>query len=307
MSRPPEAERERTRPRVSDGHGPTKLASARGRATALSKRSREWVDRQDPGSPPGVAISAWRHYRAVDGPLQSALLSLYVLVAIVPALLVMEEYLDANPAALANRLVHHYGLNASTADLLRNVLAQDRAHELGSTLFAIAGALVFGLGFGRVLQLVHARAWQIPLKTRQTDQPLYAAVLLAVYGLILLLLVQLDELRGSPSWVGLTLALGWAGLLVLFFVWAPWLLTHKLVARRDLLPAAVLTAVGLVVLMIVSSYVMQFWVDLYARDYGGLGVVLAIYFWIAFSSALIVGAASLSPALAERRTLRAGR
>jgi uncharacterized BrkB/YihY/UPF0761 family membrane protein len=51
---------------------------------------------------------------------------------------------------------------------------------------------------------------------------------------------------------------------------------------------------------------MQFWVDLYARDYGGLGVVLAIYFWIAFSSAVIVAAASLSPALADRRDLRVG-
>jgi uncharacterized BrkB/YihY/UPF0761 family membrane protein len=66
----------------------------------------------------------------------------------------------------------------------------------------------------------------------------------------------------------------------------------------------VLTAVGLVVLMLVSNYVMQFWIDFYARDYGGLGVFLAIYFWLAFSSAVIVWAASLSPALAERRKLR---
>jgi uncharacterized BrkB/YihY/UPF0761 family membrane protein len=71
-----------------------------------------------------------------------------------------------------------------------------------------------------------------------------------------------------------------------------------------LLPGAVLTALGLVVLMFVSSYLMQFWVDLYARDYGGFGVVLALYFWIAFSSAVIVWAASLSPALADRRDLR---
>jgi uncharacterized BrkB/YihY/UPF0761 family membrane protein len=49
---------------------------------------------------------------------------------------------------------------------------------------------------------------------------------------------------------------------------------------------------------------MPFWIDLYARDYGGLGVVLAIYFWIAFSSAVIVWAASLSPPLSERRTLK---
>jgi len=265
---------------------------------------RAWVERQDPASPAGVTIGAWRRYQAVDGPLQSALLSLYVLVAIVPALLVMEEYLDAHPAALAEHLVRHYGLNASTAALLRDVLGQGRTHELGSALLAIAGALLFGVNFGRVLQLVHVRAWQISLPTRQTDYAVYAAVLIGAYGLILLLLVQLTELRGGPSWLRMTLAPVWVGLLIVFFLWAPWFLTHKLVTRRDLLPGAVLTAVGLVALMIVSSYVMQFWVDLYARDYGGLGVVLAIYFWIAFSSAVIVGAASLSPSLSERRNRR---
>lgn len=45
-------------------------------------------------------------------------------------------------------------------------------------------------------------------------------------------------------------------------------------------------------------------VDLYARDDGGLGVMLSLDFWIAFRSAIIVWAASLSPALADRRELR---
>ncbi len=85
------------------------------------------------------------------------------------------------------------------------------------------------------------------------------------------------------------------------------LLNRKRIARRDLLPGAVLTALGLVVLVFVSSRVMQFWVDLYARDYGGFGVILAIYFWILLSSGLIVWAASLSPSLAARRDLRRGR
>jgi membrane protein len=280
------------------------FTAPRARAAAVSRRGREWVDRQEPGSFTSVAIDAWRRYRAVDGPLQSALLSLYVLVAVIPALLVMEEYLESNPAALANHLAHHYALSAPTADLLHSVLVQDRTHELGSALFAVAGALFFGLGFGRVLQLVHARSWRISLPSRSTDYALYAGALVGVYGLILLLLVQLKELKGSASWVAIALALGWVGLLVLFFILAPWLLTHKLISRRDLLPGAALTALGLVVLMIISRYVMEYWVNLYARDYGGLGVVLAIYFWIAFSSAVIVGAASLSPALAERRDLR---
>ena len=82
---------------------------------------------------------------------------------------------------------------------------------------------------------------------------------------------------------------------------------HGSIRSRDLLPGAALTAFGLVLLMLVSSWVMELWVDLYARDYGGFGVVMAIFFWILFSSAVIVGAASLSPALAERRRLRGQR
>jgi len=278
------------------------------RLREVSRRGQDWVERQDPSTRPGVAIEAWRRYRAVDGPLQTALLSIYILVAVLPALLVMEEYLDPHPNALANQIVHHYQLNASTSQLIHNVLGAGRSHELGSALFAIVGALVFGIGFGRVLQLVHARAWRLELKTGIPDQIGYGAVLAGLYGLLMLLLLQLNEIgAGSTAVVQVVLGLGWVGFLALFFVVAPWLLTHKQVSRRDLLPGAVLTALALVVLMVVSNFVMQFWVDLYARDYGGFGVVLAIYFWIAFSSAVIVGAASLSPALAARRSYRAER
>jgi membrane protein len=274
------------------------------RARAAAARGQAWVESRDPASKSGVAIGAWKRYRLVEGPLQSALLSLYILVAVLPALLVMEEYLDPHPNSLANSLVHHYRLNASASELIHNVLGQGRSHELGSALIAIASALIFGIGFGHVLQLIHTRAWQLDLRTGVTDQLGYGAVLAGLYGLLLLLLLQLNEFHTRSTVVKALLGIGWAGVLTLFFVVVPWLLTHKQVAPRDLLPSAVLTALGLIALMVVSRFVMPFWIDLYARDYGGLGVVLAIYFWIAFSSALIVWAASLSPALADRRERR---
>jgi membrane protein len=274
------------------------------RARAAAARGQAWVESRDPASKSGVAIGAWKRYRLVEGPLQSALLSLYILVAVLPALLVMEEYLDPHPNSLANSLVHHYRLNASASQLIHNVLGQGRSHELGSALIAIASALIFGIGFGHVLQLIHTRAWQLDLRTGVTDQLGYGAVLAGLYGLLLLLLLQLNEFHTRSTVVKALLGIGWAGVLTLFFVVVPWLLTHKQVAPRDLLPSAVLTALGLIALMVVSRFVMPFWIDLYARDYGGLGVVLAIYFWIAFSSALIVWAASLSPALADRRERR---
>jgi uncharacterized BrkB/YihY/UPF0761 family membrane protein len=275
------------------------------RLREISRRGQDWVDRQDPSTRRGVALDAWRRYRAVDGPLQTALLSLYILVAVLPALLVMEEYLDPHPNSLANQIVHHYRLNASTSKLIHNVLGAGRSHELGSALLAIASALVFGVGFGKVLQLVHARAWKLDLRPRTADQIGYGVVLAGLYGLLMLLLLQLNELHNHNTVVKVLLGLGWVGFLTLFFVLAPWYLTHKELTTRDLLPGGILTALALVVLMVVSNYVMQFWVDLYARDYGGFGVVLALYFWLALSSAVIVWAAALSPALAARRSFRA--
>src|SRR3954454_8307343 len=120
------------------------LGNTRIRAAAVSERGREWVERQEPDSVTGVAIDAWRRYRSVDGPLQSALLSLYVLVAVLPALLVIEEYLDPHPNSLATSVVHHYHLNTPTAQMIHSVLGEGRAHELGSALLAIASALFFG-------------------------------------------------------------------------------------------------------------------------------------------------------------------
>ena len=280
------------------------IEQARIRVTDAAARVGAWAGDRDPRSTSGVAIGAWQRYRAVEGPLQSALLSLYVLVAVVPAVLVMEEYLDPHPNSLANSLVHHYRLNASASELIHNVLGQGRSHELGSALIAIASALVFGIGFGHVLQLVHARAWRLDLRTGVSDQLGYGAVLAGLYGLLLLLLLQLNEFHTGSTVVKALLGIGWIGLLTLFFAVAPWLLTHKQLELRDFLPGAALTGLGLVALMVVSRFIMPFWIDLYARDYGGLGVVLAIYFWIAFSSAIIVWAASLSPALADRRERR---
>jgi len=241
--------------------------------------------------------------------MQSALLTLYLFIAVIPALIVMEEWLERRPGALANHIVRHYHFSATTATLIRSVLVHGRAHELQTAVIAIGGALAFGIGFGRVLQLVHVRAWGLTLSRQGIKEVRHVIVLTAVYALLLLLVLQLAELRAvdAPGWAGLALVPVWVAVLVAFFTWAPRYLTYGLLSSRDLLPCAVLTAGGLIVLMVASRYLMEWWVNWYAMDYGGFGVVMAIFFWFAFSSAVIVWAASLAPALAERRELRRDR
>src|SRR3954452_2207876 len=275
------------------------------RVAAASRRGQDWAERQTPETAPGVAIQAWRRYTAVDGPLQSALLTLYVFVAIIPSLIVMEEWVERKPGAFATHIVRHYHFSADTATLIRGVLVHGRAHEIQTAMVAIVGALAFGVGFGRVLQVIHVRAWGLTLPPARLKVIRHTVVLVAVCGLLLVLVLQLAELRGAgaPGWMGFALAPVWVAVLTAFFTWAPRYLTYGLLDRADVLPCAALTALGLVVLMLASRYLMEWWINWYALDYGGFGVVMAIFFWLALSSTLIVWAASLAPVLGERRAL----
>jgi membrane protein len=268
---------------------------------AGAARPRAWIEGGDETSRRNLARSWWRSYRGIDGPLQSLLLTTYVFLGVVPAMLVLENYLERNPAALANHLVTRYDLNSAVGSMLRGILVSDKQHELGSALFAIVTTLLFGVGFGRVLQLVYARAWGLELRERVSDQGRFWLVLLALFGLVALLFVQTAEIAGHPAWANRAIAPGWIALLFGFFVWAPRYLTHKRLAPRDLVPSAALTALGLVVLMLVSSFAMAPWIDLYAKDFAGLGVFMALFFWLGLSSTVIVACASLSPVLAGRR------
>jgi membrane protein len=280
---------------------PGAAARAWSRASGVKSRGADWVARQEEHTRKGVAIGVWRRYQAVDGPLQSLLLTTYILIAVIPALLVMVEYLEREPAALARHLAQNYELSAQTAALVRSVLIGDSSHKFGSAAIAIVGALVVGLNFGKVLQLVHLRAWGLDRSKKRGDQTRYAFVLLALYGLFLLLFVQEASLAGRLPWLGWALSPAWVGLLVAYFAWAPWILTHRRLGWRELVPGAALTALGLVLLMFISSFVMEHWLNFYARDYGGFGVVMAIFFWIGIGSSIIVWSAALGPALAVRR------
>jgi membrane protein len=175
-------------------------------------------------------------------------------------------------------------------------------------LIAILDLFFFGLGFGRVLQLAHARSWSIDLrKSTLADQGRYAEVLGAMVVGVFLFVLQAKELAGSPSWVGWLLDVGWLALLVAFFVWAPRLLLHHRIAVRDLVPGAVFTVLGLVALRVISSLLLTHWLNWYSATYGAFGIVIALFFWIILEGTILVLAAALSPSLAQRRDLLAAR
>ena len=99
------------------------------------------------------------------------------------------------------------------------------------------------------------------------------------------------------------LDVGWLVVLVAFFTWGPWMLLHRKVAARDVLPGAVFTVLGCIALRVISSFLLTRWLKWYSTTYGSLGIVMAIVFWLIIFTTIMLLAAALSPALAHRRDL----
>ena len=290
------------------GH-PRRLAgAAAARGTGVADRGRVWAQTRDPASHSGATIGWIRRYRAADGQLYAVLLAAYFFLPMVPALLVEVTYVSNNPAELATHVTHLLGLHGGTAALLRTVLLGAGQNRFSAVLLAILNLVLFGLGFARVLQLAHARSWAILLpRSAVADQARYLLVLLVMLGMTVLYVLQTRYVSGRSPAIGWLLDAAWLLVLFGFFVWTPRLLLHGRVSVRDLVPGAIFTVLGLIALRLLSVVVFAHWLQSYSKTYGALGIVMACFFWFIVGATILVLAAALSPALADRREFVEGR
>jgi hypothetical protein len=128
------------------------------RGTEAYGRGRLWIENQDPASRKGATIGWVRRYQAADGQLYAVLLTAYVFLTVVPLLLLEGSYLYSDPLAVAHRIEQRLKLEGATSKLLDDAMTGASGHKLAAVLIAAIDLFFFGLGFGRVLQLVHARS-----------------------------------------------------------------------------------------------------------------------------------------------------
>ena len=286
---------------MADGKKPGRIERAKGTAD----RTKNWVESQDPTTSPGVTVGWFRRYIAADGQIYAVLLTSYLFLTVLPASLVIDSYLDTNPNALSDHVIKRLGLHGATEDLFRSVLPGARGHKLTASLIALASVALFGLGIGRVLQFAHARrGGSISARPRSETRLATSRCCSRSSRRSSSTRSRARLLHGKASWIGWAIAPFWLLGIFYFFVWAPRLLLHKRVPRRDIVPGAVFTLICLLGIRVASHFLLVNWLEWYGKYYGGLGIVMALFFWVTIFATVLILAAALSPALAHRRDLR---
>ncbi|HSJ73749.1 MAG TPA: YhjD/YihY/BrkB family envelope integrity protein [Miltoncostaeaceae bacterium] len=280
-----------------------RLHEAVERARLESERAREYAE-DARGRSPLVALGfdvLDRDRRHLGGLLSGALAYRFFLW-LLPFTLLLVGALGALTAASGDapdELSDDLGLQGTLTDLVR-----DAAEQKGwwiALLLGLFGTAYAGLGAVRALRVSHAAAWGI--RPERMTRPLAATAWLFVVVVTALVMSGLSTwLRERAGLVGMLLTVIGVGA-GYFVLWlrVSELLPHREVARRALVPGAVLVAVGVQGLHLFTVLYLSDSAERATSVYGAIGAALTILLWLFILARLLVGGAMLNAELAARR------
>jgi uncharacterized BrkB/YihY/UPF0761 family membrane protein len=193
-----------------------------------------------------------------------------------------------------------FGIGAAAAQTAAEALeAGDRNAGL-VLVFGLVMLAWFSLGAVRALILAHALAWQLkppriwrPFRVIATFNGLFVG-----YTAVSLGLAWLREQLGTISILGTALTLAATTGVALT---AMWLLPRSATTPRDLLPGALLVAVGAQLIQIAVLFYFAPRLGRSEETYGALGTAATLLIWLYVISRLITSAAFLNSTLWLRK------
>jgi uncharacterized BrkB/YihY/UPF0761 family membrane protein len=193
-----------------------------------------------------------------------------------------------------------FGIGAAAAQAAADALQTGDRNAGLVLVFGLVMLAWFSLGAVRALILAHALAWQ--LKPPRIRRPFRVIAvfngLLVGYSALSLGLTWLREQLGTISILGTTVTLMATTGVALA---AMWLLPRRATTPRDLLPGALLVAVGTQLIQIAVLFYFAPRLGRSEETYGALGTAATLLIWLYVISRLFTGAAFLNSTLWLRR------
>lgn len=220
---------------------------------------------------PDFLLRCVRRFQALEGFDRAIALASSAFTATIPLTILVGAIVPSADAA--DSVINRYGLSDAGAQAVRDAFAPAQGTETGLGVFS-ALLLVFAvLSFARAVQRLIERAYELkPLSLRNTRNAALWIAGLVAFGLVggaIAVLFEGDLLNVLGLGAGILLA-------VAFLQWTGRLLSANRVADRDLLPFAILVALGLSVYGVVSDVYVPQMFDSYAGRYGVIGATFAI-------------------------------
>jgi uncharacterized BrkB/YihY/UPF0761 family membrane protein len=208
-------------------------------------------------------------------------------------------WLDTNEESVEDA-AKEFGIGAAAVASAERAVETSQSNRVLLVLTGLVLLAWFSLGFVRALQLAYSFAWEVPRP--RLRKPLYAVLIFN--GLFLAVAVAGIGLAWLREELGL---LGVLGVLVTIAfqtgvaVLVMWLLPRRAERWQELVPGAMLVAVGA---QLVSVAVVFYFAPKIGRStelYGTLGTAAVLLVWLYVLARLIIAGAFLNATLWERR------
>lgn len=280
---------------MEDGR-PSRIAELAARLVELRGRAETL-----PGAP--AALEALRSEHDVGGGLIAGGVAFRIFLWLVPFGLVAASILslwseyDADGLESAAR---DFGVGAASAQAAAEAL---QTGERSAALVLLVGLVTLGwftLGALRAVNTAYALAWR--LEVPRIRRPLRAIVVLN--GLILLAFAASAGLAWLREQIGLTALLGVAvsvAAVTAIVLFAMWHLPRRATHPRELLPGAVVVAVGHQLVNVAVVFYFAPRLGESEETYGAFGAAATMLVWLYVLSRLFTGAGFLNATLWRRR------
>jgi uncharacterized BrkB/YihY/UPF0761 family membrane protein len=278
---------------------PSRTAALAERLAAIRARGE-----QLPGAP--LVREVWESERELGGGLIAGGLAFRIFLWLVPFGLVAAAVLafwSEQDSGGIESAARRFGIGAAAAQAASEALQIGDRSAVVVLLFGLVLLAWFTISAVRALILAHALAWQ--LKPPRIRRPHY--VFLVFNGLFVLALLTSIGEAWLKAQIGYAALLGVAVTLTVstaIVLYAMWLLPHRATDPLELLPGALLVAVGH---QLVQIAVILYFAPRLGRaeeTYGAFGTAATMLVWLYVIARLVTGGAFLNATLWDRRHRR---
>jgi uncharacterized BrkB/YihY/UPF0761 family membrane protein len=213
---------------------------------------------------------------------------------------VLSFWVDEDRVGLQDA-ARNFGISgASTQSAMKAIAEQHHARWY----FLVAGLVLLvwsGIGVIRALNVAHSVAWN--LRPEKLRRPVFAGLVFSgIVTSLIIVSASTQYLREHYGEIGLWLTLSLFVFYLVVVLWVMDKLPHRSTSWRDLLPGALLVALGTEAIHIVVVLYLVPKLGHSSELYGALGTATVILLWLYLLARLLVAAAFLNAALWDHRT-----